>query len=129
MVKTDKIIILGGGSAGWMTAATMIKMYPKKDITLIESPDTPIIGVGESTLGQINSWLSLLDIKDEDFMPHTDASYKLSIRFEDFYQKNDKGFHYPFGFPIEDNLSWGKQNWFIKKHLNKKISNSDFCEI
>jgi len=109
MVKTDKIIILGGGSAGWMTAATMIKMYPKKDITLIESPDTPIIGVGESTLGQINNWLSLLDIKDEDFMPHTDASYKLSIRFEDFYQKNDKGFHYPFGFPIEDNLSWGNK--------------------
>lgn len=129
MVKTDKIIILGGGSAGWMTAATMIKMYPKKDITLIESPDTPIIGVGESTLGQINNWLSLLDIKDEDFMPHTDASYKLSIRFEDFYQKNDKGFHYPFGFPIEDNLSWGKQNWFIKKHLNKKISNSDYANF
>ena len=62
-------------------------------------------------------------------MPHTDASYKLSIRFEDFYQKNDKGFHYPFGFPIEDNLSWGKQNWFIKKHLNKKISNSDYANF
>ena len=48
--------------------------------------------MGESTLGQINIWLDLLNIKDEDFMSHTDASYKLSIRFEDFYKKNDEVF-------------------------------------
>ena len=46
----DKIIIVGGGSAGWMTAATLIKSYPQKDITVIESPNTPIVGVGESTI-------------------------------------------------------------------------------
>ena len=83
----NKIIVLGGGSAGWMTAATLINTFPKKEIVLIESPNTPIIGVGESTLGQINKWLNLLNIKDKDFMPHTDASYKLSIRFEDFMKK------------------------------------------
>lgn len=88
----NKIIILGGGSAGWMTAATLIKTYPNKDITLIESPNTPIVGVGESTLGQINKWLSLLEIKDEEFMPYTDASYKLSIRFENFYKKRTEVF-------------------------------------
>lgn len=125
----NKIIILGGGSAGWMTAATMIKMYPKKDITLIESPNIPGVGVGESTLGQINKWLGLLNIKDKDFMPYTDASYKLSIRFEDFYEKKDGGFHYPFGRPFEDNLSWGKQNWYLKKYLNKKILNNDYANF
>ena len=114
MLKTDNIIILGGGSAGWMTAATMCKIFPEKNITVIESPNTPIIGVGESTLGHINRWLSLLGIKDEDFMSHTDASYKLSIRFEDFYEKGDGGFHYPFGSVIENNLTYGKQNWFFK---------------
>ena len=127
MLKTNKIIILGGGSAGWMTAATMARIFPEKDITVIESPNTPIIGVGESTLGQINKWLDLLGIEDYDFMPHTDASYKLSIRFEDFYKKGDGGFHYPFGKCIENNLSWGKQNWFIKKYENPDLHNSDYA--
>ena len=44
------ITIVGGGSAGWMTAATLIKCFPSKKITLIESPNIPTIGVGESTL-------------------------------------------------------------------------------
>ena len=63
-MKHNKIIILGGGSAGWMTAATLIKAFPKKDITVIESPNIKTVGVGESTLGQIRGWQSLLDIKD-----------------------------------------------------------------
>ena len=127
MLKTDNIIILGGGSAGWMTAATMCRIFPEKNITVIESPNTPIIGVGESTLGQINKWLVLLGIKDVDFMPHTDASYKLSIRFEDFYKKGDGGFHYPFGSVVENNLKHGKQNWFIKKYENPNLHNSDYA--
>ncbi len=127
MLKTDNIIILGGGSAGWMTAATMCRIFPEKNITVIESPNTPIIGVGESTLGHINRWLSLLGIKDEDFMQHTDASYKLSIRFEDFYEKGDGGFHYPFGSVIENNLTYGKQNWFFKRYENSNLHNSDYA--
>jgi len=127
MTKTDKIIILGGGSAGWMTAATLINQFPEKDITVIESPNVPTVGVGESTLGQINPWLDMLGIEDEDFMPHTDASYKLSIRFEDFYKKGDGGFHYPFSRPVENNLTMGKQQWFIKKYLNPEIKQSDYA--
>ena len=62
-MKIDKIIILGGGSAGWMTAATLIKAFPNKDISVIESAKVPVIGVGESTLGFINHWLDFLEIK------------------------------------------------------------------
>ena len=127
-MKAD-IIILGGGSAGWMTAATLIKTFPTKKIFLIESPDTPTVGVGESTLGYINRWLEFLQIKDEDFMPYTDASYKLSIRFENFYKLNDGGFHYPFGSPIESNLSLGKQNWYVQKYFNKDLPNSDYANF
>ena len=81
------ITIVGGGSAGWMTAATLIKCFPSKNITLIESPNIPTVGVGESTLSIIRQWQSMVDIKDEDFIPRCDASYKLSIKFTDFYQK------------------------------------------
>ena len=115
-MKSNKIIIVGGGSAGWMAAATLISQFPNKDITVIESPNIPTVGVGESTLGQINKWLDLLSIKDEDFMPYTDASYKLSIRFEDFYKKGDGGFHYPFGGIVENEKLGKKQLWFLKKY-------------
>ena len=126
-MKTNKIIIVGGGSAGFMTAATLISQFPNKDITVIESPNIPTVGVGESTLGQINAWLKLLNIKDEDFMPHTDASYKLSIRFEDFYKKGDGGFHYPFGDVIETKKLGLKQLWFLKKHLKPETPITNYA--
>tara|TARA_X000001382_G_scaffold107832_1_gene83576 strand:+ start:289 stop:1818 length:1530 start_codon:yes stop_codon:yes gene_type:complete len=126
-MKTNKIIITGGGSAGWMAAATLISQFPNKDITVIESPNVPTVGVGESTLGQINNWLDLLNIKDEDFMPHTDASYKLSIRFEDFYKKGDGGFHYPFGDVIETKKLGLKQLWFLKKHLKPETPITNYA--
>lgn len=64
----------------------------KKKIVLIESPNIPTVGVGESTIVQINRWKTMLGIEDKDFMKHCDASYKLGIRFEDFYKKGDGGF-------------------------------------
>ena len=52
-MNIKKIIIVGGGTAGWMTATTLIKFFPDKNISLIESPTIPTVGVGESTLGAI----------------------------------------------------------------------------
>jgi len=126
-MKTNKIIIVGGGSAGWMAAATLISQFPNKDITVLESPNIPTVGVGESTLGHINAWLDLLGIKDEDFMPHTDASYKLSIRFEDFYKKGDGGFHYPFGEVVENKRIGTKQLWFLKKYLEPETPVTEYA--
>lgn len=82
-----KILIVGGGSAGWMTAATLESQFPNYKISLIESKNISTVGVGESTLGQITDWMRLLKIKDEDFIKHVDGSYKLSIKFTDFYKK------------------------------------------
>ncbi len=127
-MKTNKIIIVGGGSAGWMAAATLKSQFPNKDITVIESPNIPTVGVGESTLGFINDWLNMVDIKDEDFMPYTDASYKLSIRFEDFYKKGDGGFHYPFGPVVETKNMGTKQLWFLKKHLNPETPIQNYAD-
>ena len=56
MNTVKKIIIVGGGSAGWMTAATLIKTFPNKNITVIESPNIPTVGVGESTIQGIKFW-------------------------------------------------------------------------
>ena len=126
-MKINKIIVVGGGSAGWMTASTLIKCFPNKSITVIESPNVPTVGVGESTIGQIRGWTSLLGIEDKDFIPHTDASYKLSIKFTDFYKKG-QAFHYPFGTPNTDNNLSELNDWWFKKIYKPKTPNSDFAD-
>ena len=124
----NKIIIVGGGSAGWMTAATLSKFCSDKEIVLIESPDIPTIGVGESTLGHINSWLFMMGIKDEDFMKHCDATYKLSIRFENFGKIGDGGFHYPFGPPYIKENKAQLNDWYFKKIIYPQTHNMDYAE-
>jgi hypothetical protein len=127
MDLSNKIIIVGGGSAGWMTAATLIKTFPNKDITLIESPNTPTVGVGESTINGIKLWTSYLGIDDKEFLKHTDGSYKLSIKFTDFHKKGNS-FHYPFGEP-DINENYAKLNdWWFKKFLHPETPNSDYAE-
>jgi len=118
MIKpVKKIIIVGGGSAGWMSAAALIKAYPEKEIVVIESPNVPIVGVGESTLGGINDYCKFLEIDEKDFMTFTDASYKMSIKFTDFYEKDAGGFHYPFGRPLTQGTINGMNDWLVKKAL------------
>jgi hypothetical protein len=103
---------------GWQPLL-LIKCFPNKLITLIESPNIPTVGVGESTIGQIRGWTSLLGIKDEEFIPYTDASYKLSIKFTDFYKKGE-AFHYPFGLPNLDNNLSQLMIGGLKKCINLK---------
>ncbi len=94
-----KICIVGGGSAGWMTASTLVKAYPEWDITLVESPKVASVGVGESTTQFFRQWLHFLGLKDEEWMPHCDATYKISVRFHNFHEKGDKPWQYAFGQP------------------------------
>ena len=86
-LKINSIIIVGGGSSGWFTASALNKHCPEIDVTLIESPNVPTIGVGESTVDKINHFFQSLGMKDEEWMPHCDASYKASIKFTDFFKK------------------------------------------
>jgi len=98
-MKIKSIIIVGGGSSGWMTAAGLSKFFDGDDIkiSLVESKTIPTIGVGESTIAdKFNDFLDLLDIKDEDWMPYCNATYKNGITFIDFRDVDTK-FEYPFG--------------------------------
>ena len=63
-----KILIVGGGSAGWMTAATLESQFPNYKISLIESKNISTVGVGESTIAQITDWMRLLKIEDKTFI-------------------------------------------------------------
>ena len=128
MIKNLKrIVIVGGGSAGWMTASMLIKFFPDHNISLIESPDHPTVGVGESTLLGIKNYANFLGIDEKDFMSKTDGSYKMSIKFTNFYEKKDGGFHYPFGYPLVDDTNRGIHDWFVKKALYPETPNNDFA--
>ena len=121
------ITIVGGGSAGWMTAATLLKAFPDRNISLIESPNIATIGVGESTIQGIRKWIKYLEIDDKDFLSATEGSYKLSIKFTDFYKKGES-FHYPFGDPnTHKNLS-GLNDWWFKKFVYPQTPNSDYAD-
>ena len=126
-MNTDKIIIVGGGSAGWMTASTLIKAFPEKDITVIESPKVATVGVGESTLARIRLWTKFLEIDEKDFLKQTDGIYKQSIKFTDFYEKGE-AFHYPFGYAnVDDNVA-DTNDWWFKKELFPTTPNSDYAD-
>lgn len=127
MINVEKIVIVGGGSAGWMSAATMIRKFPTKNIIVIESPDYPIVGVGESTLGGITPWAHWIGIDEKDFMPATDAVYKMSIKFTDFYKKDAGGFHYPFGTPFLDGTMNGLNDWYAKKAKFPDLDVADYA--
>ena len=126
-MKVNNIVIVGGGTAGFMTATTFVRLFPDKKITLIESPNIKTVGVGESTINQFRSWLSMVGIKDEDFMKSCDGSYKFTIRFTNFNKINSGRVEYPFGqpVPIDDNRF---NLWYFKKILNPETPLTDYAD-
>ena len=110
-----KIVIVGGGTAGWMTASTLVKAYPDWDISLYEDSKTPSVGVGESTTQYFRLWTHYLGLKDDEWMSACNATYKCSVRFHDFHQKGDDSWQYPFGPPRNDIFNADYWFYYAKK--------------
>lgn len=126
-----KIVIVGGGSSGWLVASGLIRYLPSYDITLVESPNIPTIGVGESTTAYVKHFIKdCLKIDESHFLKETNGIYKMSVKFENFSKNYAGSYHYPFGSPntkgFDDFYIVG---WDIVKLLNPSIKNSDFVKF
>lgn len=94
MESVKRIVIVGGGTAGWMAAAAFAKKLGSQfNIALIESDDIPTVGVGEATIPPIQAFHKMLGINEKDFLRATQATFKLGIEFVNWGAKNTQYFH------------------------------------
>ena len=97
MNRVQRVIIVGGGTAGWMAAAGLAKSLGQTiDITLVESDDIGTVGVGEAVIPLIKSFHALLELKEDEFLRAVNGTIKLGIEFENWGRLGESYFH-PFG--------------------------------
>ncbi|MDF2178788.1 tryptophan 7-halogenase [Aliiglaciecola sp. CAU 1673] len=123
-----KVVIAGGGTAGWMAAASLAKLLGKVlDITLVESDQIGTVGVGEATIPPLLTLHKLLDINEREFMAHTQATFKLGISFENWKNVNQDYIH-SFGTTGKDCWAAGFQHFWLKG-MERGIASDygDYC--
>ena len=112
--EVKKVVIAGGGTAGWMAAAALSKILGKNlDICLVESDDIGTVGVGEATIPTLLFFNQLLGLKERDFLVGTHGTFKLGIKFENWRSLGHDYIH-AFGTTGEDYWAAGFHNFWVR---------------
>lgn len=111
-----KVVIAGGGTAGWMTASLLKKVLGQQvDVELVESEDIGIVGVGEATIPPIQTFNQFLGIDEKDFLRETNGTIKLAIKFENWRVEGESYFH-TFGAPGANLGFCNFQHYWMRAH-------------
>ena len=94
MPRVRSVLIVGGGSSGWMAASGLQRARPELDITLVESSDVPTVGVGEATLNSFHSFLLSVGLHEDEFLHTVGGALKLGIRYRGWSARD---YRHPFG--------------------------------
>jgi glycine/D-amino acid oxidase-like deaminating enzyme len=117
---TKSIVILGGGTAGWIAANLLATHWKDRgmDITLVESPNIGIIGVGEGSTPPLKGFLEVIGAKESDWMSRCDATYKVGITFRDWSTKPgfDEYFHPFLSQPDEFSVPAFFHNSYLRRN-------------
>ena len=126
--RLRRVVIAGGGTAGWMAAAAIARTMGRAiDVTLVESEAIGTIGVGESTIPPIVNFNRLLGINEAEFMRATQATFKLGILFDNWKEPEDRYFH-SFGLTGKDHWSAGFQHfWLYGREKGHEEPYDDYC--
>ncbi|RVQ69339.1 tryptophan 7-halogenase [Croceicoccus ponticola] len=126
--KPLRIVVAGGGTAGWMTAAALSRTLGRTaSVTLVESDMIGTVGVGESTIPPLVNYLRLLKIAEADFMRATHATFKLGIQFDNWRVPGESYFH-SFGAAGQDHWAAGFQHfWMEGKERGHDAPYDDYC--
>lgn len=124
----SKVVIAGGGTAGWLTAAALsIQLKGLVDVVLVESEEIPTVGVGEATIPPMKTFHRLLRINEQDFMRATNATFKLGINFEGWRHEGHQYFH-SFGVTGKETLITEFVHFWLKgKRLGIAKEYGDYC--
>ncbi|MBT8149618.1 MAG: tryptophan 7-halogenase [Gammaproteobacteria bacterium] len=128
MKKVNKVVIVGGGTAGWMTAASLAKLLGNNfELELVESEQIGTIGVGESTVPTLSTLHQLLKIDERDFVSAVHGTFKLGISFENWRDVDQDYFH-SFGWTGNDCWAAGFQHFWLKgRELGISADYGDYC--
>jgi tryptophan 7-halogenase len=112
--RIHKVVIAGGGTAGWMVAASLSKLLGKTlDITLVESELIGTVGVGEATIPTLLTLHELLKIDEKEFLAAVRGTFKLGISFEN-WRDVDEDYIHSFGWTGQDCWAAGFQHFWLK---------------
>ncbi|MBX7495184.1 tryptophan 7-halogenase [Qipengyuania sp. 6B39] len=123
-----RIVIAGGGTAGWMAAAAIARtMGDSVELTLVESDVIGTVGVGESTIPPLVNFNRIVGIPENEFMRETQATFKLGIEFANWRVDGEKYFH-SFGTTGRDHWTAGFQHfWMEGRERGHTESYDDYC--